>query len=210
MEERAKVVFPQSERIPEDLKKCIIDFDVEEIVGVIAVDHHLDKNVYRAFVHDCQKYIFQFNSYTSDFVPDFTSVVAESNIVSSLATAFKEKILVPIKESLKSFNITVEKEVENVFYKSGKMKITDKFIHYSDYSTQPIVFVSNIGTYKNLWHTKYTVSFEVFIPEKGRWGSVDRPAISFSTEKEASDFIKVLEKAISWGNFRNRSSFKTG
>lgn len=102
----------------------------------------------------------------------------------------------------------MDEQVENVFFESKNLKLkkTDKYIYYSGgplIDPPPSISqISSITMHDNLLQTNYTIAFEVFIPEKGRWGTVDRPGMSFSSQKEAYAFIGMLEKAIAWGQFR--------
>ena len=202
---KEKEDFFRSGKIPEEIKKCIADLDIESTLAAISKRHGLNEKDHEVFLQHCNKYLYSFDSNTHGFIRGLEDHISDGKEKSKvLAKDFKEKLLDPVVESLKEYNIRLDEASEKIIYDSDTLKVTDKFIHYSKYPSvdppQPIERVSKISLHKNLWRT--TVAFEVFIPDKGRWGTVDRPGISFRTKKEANEFAGILEAAIMWGKFR--------
>lgn len=195
--------FPKDLNAPKELKQCILDIKAESLINDIAKTYRLSKIELRVYTQLCLDYLFAFHNNSTGFIHKLES---KSGIIHEkaqiLAQAFKVKIIDGVIKLLKNYNIDLSNGKENVLFEHEILKITDRFIYYSEYKQrQPIINVSNIVAHKKFLSANYIIYFEVFIPKEGSWGSIDRP--SFVLEKEnAMQCVDKLEKAISLGEFR--------
>jgi hypothetical protein len=195
--------FPHSINVPEELKKSILSVESESILREISVATKLNKKEEEAFFELCHSMLFSFSN-TSSFIKTLEKKAGiHREKAKKLAQLFREKLLGRIVEGLNNYGININLDSENTFFEDEKLKVTDKYIYYSSTdSPQPIYNVSGIECHKNFLSSKHTVFFEVFIPEKGRWGTVDRPSY-LASKKQAFSFKDTLEKAITIGKFRS-------
>jgi len=211
MNKNKKAKDYQFEKIPLEINEIFSKLNIESSLENIAKSHTLDKKQQEDFVQCCQKFLYYIDLHINVLIKELRQYInTDEEKLRALGIEFIETVAVPLKKMLEEYYQTLDKDVENVFYESDYFKITDQLVHYSKYPSstppQPISMVSNITNYRNLWRTRYTVTFEVWIPEKGRWGTVDRPGITFINEKEAIDFIDILKKAIACGKIRSLKS----
>lgn len=208
MKENKKNKDYQLGEIPSEINEIFSKLNIESTLKDISKRHELDEKQHEDFIQCCQKFLYNFDTHINVLTRELNEQIKTGeDKTRALSNEFMETVQVPLKNNLMEYYRTLDKEVENVFYMSGYFKITDQLIYYSDYPSasppQPISRISNITNYRNLWRTRYTVTFEVWIPEKGRWGTVDRPGLSFTNEKKALAFVDILKKAVACGKIRS-------
>jgi|GEM_PF-1983937 len=198
--------FYQCVKIPE-IEGIFSNLGIETTLNEIIERLKLSEQDRNAFIQHSQKFIYDFDIDINRILKDLRkqTKVGEEKI-KVLGVELKEMVQIPLKNALKEYYETLDKATENVFYESRHFKVTDKLIHYSQYPSvnppQPINQVSHIEIHSSLLKTTHTVTFEVFIPGKGRWGTVDRSGVSFRHKKEVFVFVDILKKAIACNNIR--------
>ncbi len=200
--------FTQFVKIPPEIDGIFLTYANEIALIEIAEQYQLSEQDRKIFIQCCQQNIYRFDSNVNVIIRDLSQNLSSNNEkIKTLAVTFKDKIQTPLKNTLKEYYSKIDEEIENIFFESGNLKITDKYIHYSPHPQidppEPINSVSNITSYRNFWRTRYLVTYEVWIPTKGRWGTVERPGSSFTSEKEASAFMEILKRAVACGSIRN-------
>lgn len=195
--------FPSDLIVPKELKKCILDVNVRSILKEIITAHKLNPIEGGFYSHLCMEYLFYFTKNTSGFINKLESKSGITHEKANLlAQEFKEKIIDRVISLLKAYNIEINHNNENIFFEHEKLKVTDRFIYYSEYKQrQPIINVSNVVMHKKFLSSNYIIYFEVFIPKEGSWGNIDRPSFVFS-KQNALKCADKLQKAISLGEFR--------
>jgi hypothetical protein len=203
-----KYEFSQSVKIPPEIDEIFLTPDNEAALIEISEQLHLSEQDRKLFLQCSQKYLYWFETHVNVIIRELEQKLGSNKeIIKTLSVEFKDKVQTPLKNALKKYYSNIDRETEHVFFESGHLKITDKYIHYSYYPDfnplEPISSVSNITCYSNFWKTRYTVTYEVWIPSKGRWGTVERPGSSFTNEKEAFTFMEILKRAVACGSIRN-------
>ncbi|HKJ81313.1 MAG TPA: hypothetical protein VJ954_04770 [Ignavibacteriaceae bacterium] len=192
-------------KIPEEISVIFSKQLLETSIDEISKHHNLEIQEHKFFAQLCHEYLYNFDTHINVFKRELSHSINPGKC-EQLGIDFKKKIQEPLENALNEYYINLDKKTENIFYESGHFKVTDKFINYSRYPevspAQPIDQVSNITIYSNLFKTNHTVTFEVFIPGKGRWGTVDRPGNTFRNRKEADAVAEILKKAVACGRIR--------
>lgn len=186
--------------VPVELKKSYIDVNITDALREISKKQKLSYIAEKSFSKLCFEYLYQFSENTTGFIqklelmPDIKHEMARE-----LALKFKENILDKIIKSLKYYDIDLNKE--NIFFEANNLKVSDRYIYYSSFKQrQPIINVSHIDIQKKFLSPKYILYFEVFIPQEGGWGTVDRPSFVLSKE-DAIRSADRIEKAIHLSEF---------
>ena len=195
--------FPADLNVPKELKKCILDVNVQSILKEIITAYKLNPVEGSFYSGLCMDYLIYFTKNTSGFIRKLESKSGITHEKANLlAQEFKVKIIDRIISLMMAYNIDINQNNENVFFEHEKLKVTDRFIYYSEYKQrQPIINVSNIVLHKKFLSSNYIIYFEVFIPKEGSWGNIDRPSFVFS-KNDALRCSDKLQKAISLGEFR--------
>ncbi len=192
-------------KIPEEISEIFSKQDIETSIDEISENNNLEINERMFFSQMCHEYLYKFDTHINVFTRELSHSINPGKC-ELLGISFKEKIQEPLENALNEYYINLDKNTENIFYESGHFKVTDKLIHYSKYPwvspPQSIDQVSNITIYSNFFKTNHTLTFEVFIPGKGRWGTVDRPGNTFRNKKEADAVAEILKKAVACGKIR--------
>ncbi len=191
---------PKSKNVPIELKKCYIDINITSILRDISKGQKLSYIAEKAYTKLCFDFLYQYFDNSHGFIQklELTPEIRHEG-ARNLALKFKEKILDEIILLLKKYNLNINDEI--VFFETGHLRVTNKFIYYSKIKQrQPILNVSNIEIQKKFLSPKFIIYFEVFIPQEDRWGRLDRPSFILSKE-EAYNCADKIEKAISLSKF---------